>query len=269
MKKLLLPRLPFLGLLGILFFLNSCKILAPNIMLRAGRHYAYDTLAKDTTIAKEFILGPNDIIEFRLFANDGFKLIDIISTGNGSGGTTNSVFRQGFEYTLDTEGNVKLPIIGMENLTGYSIPEAELYLEKRYAEFYVKPFVIIKITNKRVTIYPGEPGQAKIIPLVNNNTTILEALALAGGVRSDGRAYNIKLIRETHDPKHPYKVFKLDLSKLERGLSEGTTIVQSGDIIYVEPRLQLATRTLREVTPVLSLTTSLLTFYLLLTRTHL
>ena len=266
MKKLLLQRLPLLGLLVILISLNSCRILNPNNMLYANRNFAYDTLANDTTVAKEFILGPNDIIEFRLFANDGFKLVDIVSTG-GASGAANSLIRQGFEYTLNADGIVRLPIIGLENLTGYSIREAEFYLEKRYSEFYVKPFVILKIINKRITIYPGEPGQAKIISLSNNNTTILEALALAGRIRADGKAYNIKLIRETYNPKDPYKIYKIDLSKIERGLVDGATVVQSGDIIYVEPRRQLASKTLREVTPILSLTTSILTFYLLLTRT--
>jgi polysaccharide export outer membrane protein len=129
--------------------------------------------------------------------------------------------------------------------------------------------VIIKITNKRITVYPGEPGQARIVSLSDNNMTILEALASVGGIRADGKAYNVKLIRKTNDPKKPYKVYKLDLSHIEQGLAEGTVVVQSGDIIYVEPRKQFASKTLKEVTPILSLTTSLLTFYLLLTRTHL
>ncbi|CAN5216555.1 hypothetical protein BH09BAC5_BH09BAC5_08730 [soil metagenome] len=266
MKNLLIRRLPFFGLLGILIFLNSCRILNPNNMLYADKHFVYDTLSKDTTVAKEFIIGPNDIIEFRLLANDGFKLIDIISSGNGNAGNTNSILRQGFEYTLDGNGNVKLPIIGVENLTGYTIRGAETYLEKRYSEYYVSPFVILKVLNKRITIYPGEPGQAKIVGLSNNNTTVLEALASVGGIRQDGKAYNIKLIRETQNPQHPYKVYKLDLSKIDRGLIDGAMVVQSGDIIYVEPRRQLASKTLREVTPILSLTTSLFTFYYLINR---
>ncbi len=266
MKKLMFQRLAIFIVPGILLFLNSCNVLNPNIMLYADKHYQFDTLGKDSTIAKEFRLGPNDIIEFRLFANDGFKLIDIISTQNGGGATANSMLRQGFEYTLDNKGAARLPIIGEENLSGMSIREAEDFLEKRYSEFYVKPFVILKIINKRITIYTGEPGQAKVIPIQNNNTTVLEALALAGGISVDGKAYNIKLIRATDDPKHPWKVYKLDLSKIETGLVQGSTVVQSNDIIYVEPRRQIATKALREITPVLSLTTSLITFFYLITR---
>ena len=66
MKKFLLTRLPFFAFVAFLISMSSCNVLNPNIMLRTPKGYAFDTLEKDTTIAKEFHLGPNDIIEFRL-----------------------------------------------------------------------------------------------------------------------------------------------------------------------------------------------------------
>ncbi|HEU4718184.1 MAG TPA: polysaccharide biosynthesis/export family protein [Bacteroidia bacterium] len=264
MKKTVFRFAGFIVVVAFLIFSDSCNVLNPNIMLHAGRKYKYDTLANDSTVAKEFTLGPNDIIEFRLFANDGFKMIDIISSGN-TGASNNTLMRTGFEYTLDDSGTVRLPVVGDQNLTGLTVRQAEDSLQKKYSEYYVDPFVIIKIINKRVIIYNGEPGQAKVVGLSNNNTTIIEALALAGGISGDGKAYNIKLIRHTTDPKKPIKVYKINLSKID-GIKDGSTIVQSGDIIYVEPRKQIAGKALREVTPVLSLTTSLLTFYYLITK---
>ncbi|MBI3511226.1 MAG: polysaccharide biosynthesis/export family protein [Bacteroidetes bacterium] len=257
--RLLLPLLFFA-----VIFLDSCHVLNPNIMLHAGRKYPYDSLTTDSTVAKEFIIGSNDIIEFRLFANDGFKMVDIIGNATNTNIVNN---RQNYEYTLDNNGTVKLPIIGVETLKGLGVREAETYLEQRYSDYYVHPFVIIKIVNKRITIYPGEPGQAKVIALSNNNTTVLEALALAGGISSSGKAYNVKLIRQTSDPKKPVKVYKLDLSSI-KGLPEGNTIVQSGDIIYVEPRREYAKRTLNEVAPTISLLTSLITVYYVITKIH-
>jgi polysaccharide export outer membrane protein len=265
MRKLISPRLILLALLGSLMMLSSCRLLNPNIMLHADRNYQFDTLANDTTIAKEYRLGPNDIIEFRLFANDGFKLIDIVNTG-GNSNTGTGILRQNFEYTLDNQGVVKLPILGNESLRGMTIREAEAHLQQRYSQYYVEPFVMIKVNNKRIIVFPGEPGQAKVIQLQNNNTTVIEALALAGGIGGDGKAYDVKLIRSTNDPTKPAKVYKLDLSNITPGLDQGRTIVQSGDIIYVEPRRRVATRTLREIAPVFSLFTSLVTFYFLVTK---
>lgn len=263
MKKTLF-RILLTGVAALfLLFSNSCRLLNPNIMLQADKHYVYDTLSKDTTVAKEYRLGPNDVIEFRLFANDGFKMIDILPNQTTS---NSALFRQGFEFYLNNEGVVRLPVIGNENLKNMTIEEAQAYLEKRYAEYYVKPFVLIKVINKRVIVYTGEPGQAKVVPIQNNNTTVIEALALAGGISQNGKAWNIKLIRKTDDPKKPVKVYKLDLSKIQN-IEQGQTIVQTNDIIYVEPRRQLASNALREVTPVLTLFTSLITVYLLATRT--
>jgi polysaccharide export outer membrane protein len=263
MKKLLLPHFAVLAMLG-LFFLSSCGVLNPNIMLHADRHYVYDTLAKDSTIGKELKISPNDIIEFRLFANDGFKMIDIISTNSGA--STSLLVRQGFEYTVDYEGNVRLPVIGKENLSGMTIREAEDFLEKRYSDYYVRPFVIIKVSNKRITVFPGEPGQAKVLTLGNNNTTLFEALALCGGISADGKARNIKLIRPNPmNPQAKPKIYKIDLSKID-GIHDGNTVLQSGDIIYVEPRRHIAGKLLGQVTPVLSLFTSLLTIYFIVKR---
>jgi polysaccharide export outer membrane protein len=266
MKKLIRSILPLLMLAGLLTLSPSCHLLNPNNMLHAGRNYHFDTLQKDSAYNTEFRLGPNDIIEFRLFANDGFKMVDIISMGNGGSPGNNTILRQGFEYSLDKNGAVKLPIIGIETLSGLTVREAELLLEKRYSEYYVKPFVMLKVINRRVVVFTGEPGQAKVLTISNNNTTVLEAIAQAGGISATGKAYNVKLIRKTNDPKKPYKVYKMDLSRIQTGLVQGNTVVQSDDVIYVEPRMQLATKALREITPILSLTTSLITFYYLLTR---
>jgi polysaccharide biosynthesis/export protein len=263
MKKLVPLKLVFFLSVCSLFLLDSCKLLNPNIMIVAGRDYPFDTLSKDTTVAKESRLNPNDVIEFRLFANDGIRMVDVVAPPTAQ---SNALSRAAFDYPLDNEGVVRLPILGNVNLSGMTIREAEIHLEERYSEFYVKPFVQIKVINKRIIVYPGEPGQAKVIALSNNNTTVIEALAQAGGISANGKAYNVKLIRQTNDPKKPFKVYKLNLSKIEPGLNEGMTVVQSGDIIYVEPRRQIASRTLREVTPIITLVTSMITFYYLVTR---
>ena len=65
-------------------------------------------------------------------------------------------------------------------------------LEEKYASYYVKPFVLMSVQNKRVIVFPGNAGDAKVIPLLNNNTSLIEALALAGGISDDGKAHKVK-----------------------------------------------------------------------------
>lgn len=261
-------KLPFLKRLLLilgpvaLLSLSSCRVLFPNVMLSTNRDYPFDTLKLDsTTFSTEYRLAPNDLIEFRLFANDGYKMIDLISSGNGQ---QNSIIRQGFEYKLDQHGDVKLPIIGMVNLDSLTLREAEKYLEERYSQYYINPFAIVNVVNRRVTVYPGEPGNAKVIPLNNNNTTVIEAIALAGGISQGGKAHKITLIRVGDNPGDP-KVYRIDLSKMEN-IAQGNIVVQSNDIIYVEPRRRYASKTVQEVAPFMSLISTVFTLYVLINR---
>jgi polysaccharide export outer membrane protein len=260
MKSKVFTRLFLILVPVVLLSLSSCRVLFPNIMLATTNKYRFDTLKLDSaTFATEYRLAADDVIEFRLFANDGFKMIDLVNSGN----TNNNVIRQGFEYTLDSRGFVKLPLLGLVEIDSMTIREAEQYLENRYADYYVKPFAMIEVVNRRVIVFPGDPGNAKVLSL-GNNTTVFEAIAAAGGISAGGKAHKISLIRQTNDPNHPL-VYRLDLSKMEN-IAQGNIVLQSNDIIYVEPRKRYASKTLQEVTPVLSLLTSAITIYFLIAR---
>jgi polysaccharide export outer membrane protein len=84
--------------------------------------------------------------------------------------------------------------------------------------------------------------------------TVMEVLAMAGGVAKRGNAGKIKLIRQSDEGR---KVFLIDLSKVA-GVDDGDIIVQANDIIYVEPVPQLVAEALRDVTPLVALITTML-----------
>jgi polysaccharide export outer membrane protein len=144
-----------------------------------------------------------------------------------------------------------------------SIREATEYLEQIYSDYYVKPFVYINVTNKRVIVFPGNGGAAKVLYLTNNNTTVIEALALTGGIAEDGKAYKVKLIRNQDNVKP--KVYLMDLSKID-GIAVGNTVVMAHDIIYVEPRYRFARTLVSEITPIVSLISSTFLLYTLVSR---
>jgi polysaccharide export outer membrane protein len=96
-----------------------------------------------------------------------------------------------------------------------------------------------------------------VLPIINNHTTLIEALAMAGGLPEYAKAHKIKVIRG--DPKKP-DVYLIDLSKID-GILAGSMIVQANDIVYVEPRFRVATEVLKEISPALSLFSSGLLVY--------
>ncbi len=201
------------------------------------------------------------MLQFRLFANDGFQLIDI-AAGQADGGSQQALAaRSNINYVVQADSLARLPILGNINIVGKTIVEAEAFLQAKYAKFYVSPFVILNITNKRVIVFPGTGSSAKVVSLSNNNTTLIEVLALVGGISANSKANRIKIVRQTKTKKD---VYLIDLSTIE-GIQEGSIIVQANDIIYVEPNPNLAREALGDITPIVSLLSSALFIWATLT----
>lgn len=247
--KISCRALLFILVSAYVFFFTSCKILRPNLMLQTPSNYQFATL-NDSLSRISYILSPNDIISFQIFTNDGFKMVDVINNAQAS-------FFVKAEATIELDGTVKMPMVGRVKITGLTLPEAEKKLESLYSEYYIKPFVRLTVNNKRVIVFPGNSAVAKVIPLQNNNTTVLEAIAMAGGIPEDGKAYKVKLIRTL--PSGESQVYLLDLSTIN-GLKMGQTTVLANDIIYVEPRYRPLQAFVRDIAPITSLLLSALIF---------
>ena len=231
--------------------MQSCGINS-DLMLKTPKGYVFDKLDVDSANAakNEYIIQVNDIIKFVFYTNKGQKVLDIATSTNG--GTQNSGLSNSMKYTIMSDSLVKLPTIGEHNIVGKSIREAELYIENEFKNLYVDPFVQVSVENKRVIVFPGSGGDSKVVYLKNNNTTLLEVLALAGGISERGRASKIKLMRDRDNDK---KVYLIDLSTIE-GLQYTDLVVQNGDYIYIEPVPELGKEILKEIAPIVSIISS-------------
>lgn len=241
----------------VLFVLTSCsKQINPSVMFRTPNNYNYKV---DQTIGNiEYKIAPNDILEFSVFTNDGFKLVDLTTSATSvTQGSQSGVRPSTTKFTVEPDGFVKLPIIGRIKIDGYTVPDAEKMLETKFATYYNNPFVMLTIINKRVLVFPGAGGTGKVINIENNNTNIIEALALAGGLATTGKAHKIKLIRGDH--KNP-EVLLIDLSTVE-GMTKSNMLLQANDIIYVEPVPKFTQNILEELTPIVGIISSAFLIY--------
>jgi len=122
---------------------------------------------------------PGDLLNVEVYTNKGELLIDPNfellkdSRGNLQENRLNP------DYLVQEDGSVKLPIVGMMDLQGLTLHEAEGILEKEYSNYYKDVFVITRYTNKRVIVMGATGGQ--VVPLINEKTSLIEVLALAGG----------------------------------------------------------------------------------------
>ena len=188
-------RLGPLVVLAVAVLMGGGCTINRDIMFKTPLGYQFDSVPDTVDLA--FKIQPNDYLQFRLFANDGFKMIDMVSIGTGADNARN-MQRLQFIYLVEPDGNVKLPLLGRVTLSGKTLREAETWLEQRYMEFYNRPFVQLFINNRRVVVFPGGGGDAKIIPLENTNTTLMEAIASAGGLNKRADARKIKQIGRAH-----------------------------------------------------------------------
>lgn len=235
--------------------LMSCASYKQNIMFKSTEGVEPERVKKEvTSVEKNYRIQKNDLLSLELYSNQGERLIDPNPELSQKDGVVQESDRTEPTYLVDLKGIVRFPMIGEINLENLTLRQAEEILQKEYAKFFKEPFVLLSYTNKRVVLLGAVGGQ--VIPLTNENMSLLEVLALAKGITNDSKAQNIKLIRgET--------VFEIDLSTIQ-GFKEGNVLVEPGDVIYVEPVRRPASEALRDYSGALSLLISLTTLVIVL-----
>jgi len=245
-----------LGLFGSLVLLllgvgSSCGINS-NLMFKTPKGVQERSDSIPLRPTTEYTISRDDKFSFTLYTNGGKRIVE-----NMAGMNDAQVNPEIPEYIVRSNGTAELPIVGEIMVAGLTVQQCEDTLAKAFAVEYQEPYVQVKLTNQRVIVFPGNGSDAKVIPLQNNNTTLMEAIALAGGIADRGRADKIKLMRNLGTSR---VVYVLDLSTID-GLKYADMIVQANDYIYVEPNEQVGREVVQSAAPVVSLLSSALIIF--------
>ena len=238
-----------------IFILGSCGINS-SLMFKTpkGGSFKYDSIPMKPL--EEYHITKDDKFNFYLYPNSGEKLIESISGTNVKGEdllyNNNNIVIANFQYIVKGDGFVELPIIGNVKAEGLTLTDFQDSLKVKYSGQYNSPFIKVELTNQRCVIFSGQGSNAKIVPIVNNNTTLMEVIAQAGGIDSRGQAKLIKLMRRVNGKR---EVYLIDLSTID-GLTYTDMIVQGNDYIYIEPKADLAKETVKEMAPIISIISS-------------
>lgn len=240
--------------LTVLFTANSCRTLRPSEMLQTDETYPVSSFEPSKM---EYVIKPYDRISLRVVSNIGESFFSP-GTSNQSGTTDYQRNQKGFEFSVEFDGMVKVPILGRIPISGKTVREAEKNLEELYSEYFVNPFVLIEVTNRKVMIFMNSGTQATIVEMPGENLTLIEAIAEVGGISDISRSYKIKLIRGdlTKNPE----VYYWNISNLT-DLKNSNIYLEANDIIYIDSRPQYVLRVLKEASPYLTLVTTLVTVY--------
>jgi polysaccharide biosynthesis/export protein len=229
-------------------FLTSCASYKQNIMFQSTEVVAAEKINQGALEAqKSFIISKSDKLGIHVFSNKGERLIDpnpeLSQTNLGNQQTQSNEP----SYQVGFDGLVKLPLIGEIKLEGLTQKQAEEVLQKEYSQFFKDPFVQLSFSNKRVIVLGALGGH--VIPLTNENTSLAEVLALAKGINNESKAHNMRLMRAN-------KAYEVDFSTIE-GFRNGNMLMESGDIVYVEPVRRAFSEGVRENAGILSVFVSL------------
>jgi polysaccharide biosynthesis/export protein len=97
------------------------------------------------------------------------------------------------EFTVDRHGQVMLPRLGAVPITGVPTEELREQILKGLGRYLRNPSVDV-VFLRRITVH-GAVSRAGLYA-VDPTMTVLDALAMAGGARPDGRLDRIRLVRD-------------------------------------------------------------------------
>lgn len=233
-------------------FLTSCGSYKQNIMFKVPEGTVLQQQAEEAQ--KNYVIQMNDKLKLNVYTNKGELIIDPDFNLLKDIPSQNMQRRPDPEYLVDINGVAKFPMIEQLKVEGLSIRQAEGILQKEYGRYYTDAFVVLQFTNKRVVVL-GAPG-GQVVPLINENVTLVEVLAQATGLNNDSKAHNIRVLRGD-------QFFVADLSTID-GYRRTNMIMQPGDIVYVEPIRRPVSEAVSDYAALVSMITSLTTLIVVL-----
>lgn len=217
---------------------------------------------KEIKTSFEPIIEPNDILYITVSSIDEEVVKPFKRTiGTEGSPATNNIQLQG--YLVDSEGNIRFPVLGTLAVMGKTRGTIEQDLKTKLSEYITDVVVDVRIINFKVTVI-GEVKAPGVFRIQDERITLTEAIALAGDFSEDGRRKEVTVIREENGVR---KVSKIDYTSSEFFTSPFYFLKQN-DIVYVEPSLKGVKKSgfIPDVPALLSLATVVLSTIILLTR---
>ena len=192
--------------------------------------------------------------------SDNVNLVAVFlkSSGSLSENTSSPVI-----YSIDVNGNIRMPILGEINVLGYTTKEVRVKIEEKFANYFMKEdsyFVSVKLDGIKYTIM-GEINSPGPKVIYQNQLSILDAITFSGDIPISGDKKNVEVIRIS--PNGNKKV-TIDLTSIN-ALNSEIFFIQNNDYINIKAlRQKSLTEGLKPITGIVSLISLLTTTILIL-----
>jgi len=195
----------------------------------------------DQTVSKQLYdakIMPKDILQIQVFsmtpeASDPFNLMKGSTAVSSS--TTNTNLNSVYNYLVDNEGNIEMPIIGVVKVGGLTKNDAEQLIQSMilpYVSESENVVVHVRMMNYKYAVL-GAVRTPGLYTTQNEKVSILEAIAQAGDLTTFAYRDRIFLIRENSEGQKEYHQLNINDANI---ISSPYFYLQQNDVIYVEPR---------------------------------
>ncbi len=133
-------------------------------------------------------------------------------------------------YLVEADGKIKIPYVGKVQAEGLTRLQLEDSLTQLFKDYTKNPIVNVRFLNYNFSVM-GEVNKKGTFNMVNERTTILEALSMAGDLTDFGKANNVLIIREENGVRNYARV-----NLLSKNLFKSPYYyLKTNDVVYVEP----------------------------------
>jgi polysaccharide export outer membrane protein len=136
-------------------------------------------------------------------------------------------------YTVDADGMIDFPVIGMLKVAGLSRREISNLIKNELIsrELVKDPTVTVEYDNMYVSVL-GEVNNPGRYNINRDRVTILDVIGMAGDLTIYGKRQSVVLIRNIDGKTSTYRV---DLTKIDDVYRSPAYNIQQNDVVYVEP----------------------------------
>jgi polysaccharide export outer membrane protein len=180
--------------------------------------------------SKEYRIGIRDVLDVRVAGQPEF------------GGGETRADAEAFGHHVKRDGRVYLPLVGRLEASGRTVLEVQNDLIDRMKKFLAEPQVSVDVLRYRSQKYfvLGAVGRPGAYP-VDGDTTLLEGLGAAGGVREGGDIEGAYVVRGR-------TLLPISLGDLLlRGDTSRNVLMRDGDLVYVPAEVRREVYVLGEV----------------------
>lgn len=226
----LFHKICMIALIGVLGF-SSCVSHKKMLLLKELEMVNHtNSIEYQNERSLSYKIQPGDNLYIR-----AINILDERNSGALNGETTRSQMSSDasiylHSYTVNKDGFIDYPLIGLINVKNLTVEETKYKLEKELSKFIKETALMVKLSNFDLTII-GEVTRPGKFRVYQSEINIFEALSLAGNLSSFAKNSNVKLIRRTDNGS---EVVTLNIGKADI-LSSPYYYLKPNDIIYVEP----------------------------------